>query len=110
MRACDLLITKPGGLTVSEALACNIPLAVFDAIPGQEEDNADFSHLPQYGPYRWIPGKHCAEVILHPAGRPSEAARHARLLHGVRQIHATRTSPHPGAPPGGKPSRKRAPW
>lgn len=42
MHAADLLITKPGGLTVSEALACNIPMAVFDAIPGQEEDNADF--------------------------------------------------------------------
>lgn len=42
MHAADLLVTKPGGLTVSEALACNIPLAVFDAIPGQEEDNADF--------------------------------------------------------------------
>ena len=62
MRACDLLITKPGGLTVSEALACNIPLAVFDAIPGQEEDNADFliSHNMA------VPldsGKHCAEAI-----------------------------------------------
>jgi processive 1,2-diacylglycerol beta-glucosyltransferase len=42
MHISSLLITKPGGLTVSEALACNIPLAVFDAIPGQEEDNADF--------------------------------------------------------------------
>lgn len=42
MHASDLLITKPGGLTVSEALACNLPLAVFDAIPGQEEDNAAF--------------------------------------------------------------------
>ena len=42
MHACDLLVTKPGGLTTSEALACDIPLAVFDAIPGQEEDNANF--------------------------------------------------------------------
>ena len=42
MHACDLLITKPGGLTVTEALACSIPLAVFDAIPGQEEENANF--------------------------------------------------------------------
>ena len=42
MHASDLLVTKPGGLTVSEALACNLPLAVFDAIPGQEEDNANF--------------------------------------------------------------------
>ncbi len=38
----DLIITKPGGLTVSEALACNLPMALFDAIPGQEEENADF--------------------------------------------------------------------
>ena len=42
MHASDLLVTKPGGLTTSEALACSIPLAVFDAIPGQEEDNASF--------------------------------------------------------------------
>ena len=42
MKVSDLIVTKPGGLTVSEALACNLPLAVFDAIPGQEEENADF--------------------------------------------------------------------
>lgn len=42
MQASDLLITKPGGLTISEALACNLPMVVFDSIPGQEEDNAAF--------------------------------------------------------------------
>ena len=42
MHACDLLVTKPGGLTTSEALAAGIPLALFDPIPGQEEDNARF--------------------------------------------------------------------
>ncbi len=42
MYAADLLITKPGGLTVSEALACGLPMAVFDAIPGQEEENTEF--------------------------------------------------------------------
>lgn len=42
MNASDLIITKPGGLTVSEALACNLPMALFNAIPGQEEENADF--------------------------------------------------------------------
>ena len=30
------------GLTVTEALACNTPLVIFDAIPGQEEENLDF--------------------------------------------------------------------
>lgn len=42
MHVSDLIITKPGGLTVSEALACNLPMAIFNAIPGQEEENADF--------------------------------------------------------------------
>ena len=30
------------GLTVSEALACNLPMAIFDAIPGPETENAEF--------------------------------------------------------------------
>ena len=42
MKISDLIITKPGGLTVSEALACNLPMALFNAIPGQEEENANF--------------------------------------------------------------------
>ncbi len=42
MQSSDLLITKPGGLTVSEALISHIPLAIFSAIPGQEEKNAEF--------------------------------------------------------------------
>lgn len=42
MHAADLIITKPGGLTVSEAIASSLPMAVFDAIPGQEEENAEF--------------------------------------------------------------------
>ena len=49
MHASDLLVTKPGGLTVSEALACNLPMAVFDAIPGQEEDNANFLKIHDMG-------------------------------------------------------------
>lgn len=42
MKISDLIFTKPGGLTVSEALACDLPMALYDAIPGQEEENANF--------------------------------------------------------------------
>lgn len=42
MSAADLIITKPGGLTVSESLASALPMAIFKAFPGQEEENADF--------------------------------------------------------------------
>ena len=62
MHASDLLITKPGGLTVTEALACSIPLAVFDAIPGQEEDNANFL-LTHNMAVKLEPDADCAETI-----------------------------------------------
>jgi len=40
--ASDLVITKAGGLIVSEVLARGTPLVVIDPIPGQEEWNADY--------------------------------------------------------------------
>jgi processive 1,2-diacylglycerol beta-glucosyltransferase len=40
MEIADVIITKPGGLTVTEALAKNIPMIIPYFIPGQEEENA----------------------------------------------------------------------
>ncbi len=42
MRAADCILGKAGGLTVSEALACGLPLILVDVIPGQETGNADY--------------------------------------------------------------------
>ncbi len=42
MHASDIIITKPGGLTVSESLQCELPMAIYSAYPGQEKDNADY--------------------------------------------------------------------
>lgn len=42
MSAADCIITKPGGLTVSEALAKNLPMILVDPIPGHEERNVEF--------------------------------------------------------------------
>ncbi len=42
MDAADLLISKPGGLTTSEALAKGLPMVMIQPIPGQEERNAQF--------------------------------------------------------------------
>lgn len=40
--ASDLVVTKPGGLIVSEVLARGTPLLLVEPIPGQEEWNADY--------------------------------------------------------------------
>jgi processive 1,2-diacylglycerol beta-glucosyltransferase len=42
MHASDVLVTKPGGLTSSEALAARIPLVLFKPLPGQEERNTRY--------------------------------------------------------------------
>lgn len=42
MDASDVLITKPGGLTTSEALAKGLPLIITNPIPGQEGRNMEF--------------------------------------------------------------------
>lgn len=42
MHISDVIVTKPGGLTVTESLACHLPLAIYSAFPGQELDNAVF--------------------------------------------------------------------
>jgi processive 1,2-diacylglycerol beta-glucosyltransferase len=42
MAVTDLIITKPGGLTTSEALAMGKPILIVNPIPGQEAANSDF--------------------------------------------------------------------
>ncbi|KUO59513.1 MAG: galactosyldiacylglycerol synthase [Gracilibacter sp. BRH_c7a] len=37
----DVLVTKPGGLTISEAISKNIPMVIPFFIPGQEEENTE---------------------------------------------------------------------
>jgi len=40
--ASDLIISKAGGLTVSEVIARHTPMVVIDPVPGHEEWNADY--------------------------------------------------------------------
>ena len=42
MDASDCIITKPGGLTTTEAMAKHLPMILANPIPGQEERNSDF--------------------------------------------------------------------
>jgi processive 1,2-diacylglycerol beta-glucosyltransferase len=42
MAAADLVVSKPGGLTVAETLARGVPLVMVQPIPGQESRNSDF--------------------------------------------------------------------
>lgn len=47
MTVADVMVTKPGGLSISEALVSQLPLVFFNAIPGQEAGNVRV--LREYG-------------------------------------------------------------
>jgi processive 1,2-diacylglycerol beta-glucosyltransferase len=42
MRAADVLVSKPGGLTSSEALVTELPFIILRPLPGQEERNTRY--------------------------------------------------------------------
>ena len=42
MKAADIVVTKAGGLTSSEVLACGLEFLIYKPLPGQEQNNASF--------------------------------------------------------------------
>ncbi|MDG3073952.1 diglucosyl diacylglycerol synthase [Bacillus halotolerans] len=41
-RVTDCMITKPGGITLTEATAIGVPVILYKPVPGQEKENANF--------------------------------------------------------------------
>jgi 1,2-diacylglycerol 3-beta-galactosyltransferase len=54
MHAADFVICKAGGLIVTEALACGLPLILYEALPGQEVGNVRY--VVDSGAGAWSPG------------------------------------------------------
>ena len=52
MSIAKFVITKPGGLTITEALTSHLPILIINPIPGQEEENASF--IEENGAGIWI--------------------------------------------------------
>ena len=49
MRVADAIVSKAGGLTISEALCLQKPIIVINPIPGQEEYNTIYLEENKYG-------------------------------------------------------------
>ena len=49
MHAADCILCKAGGLIVTEALACGLPMLLVDVIPGQETGNAAYVDTREAG-------------------------------------------------------------
>lgn len=42
MKVADLLVSKAGGVTITEAVSCNLPVMLFKPLPGQELVNTEY--------------------------------------------------------------------
>ena len=62
MHISNLVVTKPGGLTVTESLASELPILIINPIPGQEEENAEF--LEQSGAAIWLRPNDSPELVV----------------------------------------------
>jgi 1,2-diacylglycerol 3-beta-galactosyltransferase len=95
MRAADILVTKAGPGTISEALNAGLPLILYSHLPGQEEGN--ITYVTDHGAGFWAPQADRVVTVIrrwleHPAelerarqaclslARPQAAREIARLL------------------------------
>ena len=88
MHAADCVICKAGGLIVSEALACGLPLLLIDVLPGQETGNAEYVVEGGAGE-RAESGIAALEVMCHWLDRDGALlAERARNAHRLGRPHA----------------------
>lgn len=99
MHAADLIITKAGPSTISEALVCGLPMLISGSLRGQEEGNADWVVQRGAGLLTPTPQKAVTALkdLLHPgdealsrmaerarqAAQPDAALKAARLIDGL---------------------------
>jgi processive 1,2-diacylglycerol beta-glucosyltransferase len=90
IRMATLLVGKPGGLTLSEAMACGLPMVILQPVPGQEERNSD--QLLESGAA--IKCNHLTTLSFKIDQLLGDAARLERMAAAARRMgrpHAART-------------------
>ena len=89
MGVSDVIVSKAGGLTVSEALACGKPLVLYHVVPGQEELNASYVAQHGAGVIAQRPGEAAAAVAAC-LSDPERLPRMRRAVEALSRPHAAR--------------------
>jgi processive 1,2-diacylglycerol beta-glucosyltransferase len=89
MTTADLVVTKPGGLSVSECLAKRRPMLLVSPIPGQEERNADYL-LEAGAAVKAIDGATLAYKLERLRADPARLAAMSEAAHRIATPQAAR--------------------
>ena len=74
MRAADILVTKAGPGTISEALNAGLPLVLYNRLPGQEDGNVRFVLAEEVGVWAPTPDE-IVTAVRHWLGNPAARLR-----------------------------------
>ena len=88
MSESDLVITKAGPGTISEALAMNLPVIITSWLPGQEEGNVEFVKTHDVGRVAKDPEK-VAKIIKELQENRQEFEKMKKNIAKVRKPHAS---------------------
>jgi len=86
MDASDVLITKPGGMTCTEAMAKKLPMLFVPPLPGQEEENCEYFVQAGYGQVI-----HSPEVIANYFGQLSTRGTLSPDPSSQKTVHSPKT-------------------
>nr|WP_263313818.1 diglucosyl diacylglycerol synthase [Mammaliicoccus sp. Marseille-Q6498] len=79
MASSQLMITKPGGITISEAFARHLPLIFLNPAPGQELENAEYFSVKGYGKVAHTP-EEATKMVISLINQPTELKKMTKLL------------------------------
>lgn len=79
MASSQLMITKPGGITISEAFARHLPLIFLNPAPGQELENAEYFSEKGYGKVANTP-EEATKLVISLVNQPEELKEMTQLL------------------------------
>lgn len=88
MAASQLMITKPGGITISEGLARQIPMIFLNPAPGQELENAYYFEAKGFGKIAQTPTE-AIDIVTHLIQQPQERQRMVQHIIDARVSNST---------------------
>jgi 1,2-diacylglycerol 3-beta-galactosyltransferase len=89
MTAADILVTKAGPGTITEAACAGLPMILFDAIPGQESGNVTYvveNNAGVYAPKPQVMAQIVSDWLSEGADGLAQRAEHARQIANPKAV------------------------